>query len=383
MRFKVLFISFLSMLTLATSCIKEEGLDKEADILSMTIEDDGFITSIVNEMTREVTIIMGGNIEKYKNGVIVPEIKTSPRSTVSPASFEPVTLNNYRHPYTVRAEDGGLKSYNLILSTYKPLIQDFEHWNLIYPGTGKEFWAPADPLWDCGNSGIRILYSENTPFPTRWINDGRPGSEGERSLFLETKYGKRNNELDIMDIPIFSGSMFRGLFETNMGDPLLSTKFGQPHPSYLGKPIALTAWYKYKAGSPYVSWEYNGKKKQVTEDSNKKDTFDLYAVLFKVSKNKEGANFYLSGKNINKFEIDEIVAYTPLENPGEKSEWFEYTAKFTHKEELNYELYNYKLAVVLASSSQGANYMGAVGSTLIVDDLRVVFENDSDAHLFK
>lgn len=357
MRFKALFISFLSILMLASSCIKKEGLDKEADILSMTIEDKGFITSIVNEMTREVTIIMSGNIEKYKNGVIVPEIKTSPRSTVSPASFEPVTLTNYKHTYTVKAEDGGQKSYNLTISTYKPLIQDFEHWNLIYPGSGKEFLTPADPLWDCGNSGIRILYSENTPFPTRNIKEARPGSEGEYSVLLETSRGKRNNDLDIMDIPVFSGSMFRGIFQTNMGDPLLSTKFGQPHPSYLGKPIALTAWYKYKAGSPYVSWVYDGNKKQVKED-NTLDTFDLYAVLFRVTKDSKGDNTFLSGKNINKFDNEDIVAYTPLENPGEKSEWFEYTAKFTHKEELNHELYNYKLAVVLASSSQGANYMG-------------------------
>lgn len=383
MKIKLLFISTL---ILASSCIKQEGLGREADILSASIEEEGFIVSTIHDdiMKREVSLIMAGNINKYKNGKITPTIAVSKGATIHPQSGETVTLEDYKHTYVVTAEDGGQKAYELQVTQYPPLNQDFEKWELTKTNTNKPYEVPADPLWDCGNSGVYILIKEGQPYPTRSVKDPRPGSSGQYSVFLETTKGNSNKISDLMDIPVFSGNMFRGKFVITMSDPLSSPHFGQPHPEHLGKPIALRAWYKYKAGSPYVSWERQNGKKVITEDYNREDEFNLYAVLYKVSKDKKGDEFYLTGHNIKNFDQDIVVSYTPLKTPNEKEdEWHYYDVKFTHKEALDFEKNNYKLAIVLASSSEGANYMGAIGSRLQVDDLSVVFEFDKEAEEYK
>lgn len=386
MKCKVLSIAFLSIIILLSSCIKEEGPEREVDIISVSISDDRYVTSVVDETTREVSIIITGDISDYEKAIITPEITVSKGATIKPESGESVTLQNYRKKYVVTSEDGTVKEYTLKVVPYQSLVQDFEGWNWAKENTKKPYETPADPLWDCGNSGIHILYPDDTPYPTRSDKDVRPGSKGTRSVLLVTTEGNRNDKLDLMDIPVFSGSMFRGIFKIMMSDPLSSPHFGQPHPKFLGKPVGLKAWYKYEVGSPYITWKYvNGKK--VVEKLDKKDEFNLYAVLYKVSKSAEGDNFYLTGHNIKNFNQDIIVAYTPLENPDEAKyplgQWNEYKVKFTHKEELDFDKNNYKLAVVLASSSEGADYKGAIGSKLWVDDLKVVFEHDTEANEYK
>lgn len=386
MNFKVIFISCLSILTLLNSCIKSEGLEREADIISVSIEDEAYVLTTIHDdiSKREVTIIIAGNTDKYKNGKITPKITVSKGATIFPASGETVELADYEHPYIVTAEDGGQKMYQIKVMSYQPLNQDFEEWDWKATNTRKPYEVPRDPMWDCGNSGIHILIKEGLAYPTRSSEDVRPGSNGHSSVLLETTEGNRNKISDLMDIPVFSGNMFRGKFVINMGDPLSSPNFGQPHPQYLGKPIALRAWYKYKAGSPYVSWEKVNGKKIVSLDENKKDELNLYAVLYKVTKDKKGDNFYLTGHNIKDFEQEIVVAHTPIRMPEQtEDEWHYYDVKFTHKEPLDFDKNNYKLAIILASSSEGANYMGAIGSRLQVDDLRVIFEYDKEAAEYK
>lgn len=382
MKLKSLFIT-LSALFFITSCIKDEGLEREADILSMTMDEEGFVTSIITDDigNRTVEFVMAGNAEKYKNGIIAPKITVSKGATIQPASEEEIKLNEYTYSYIVTAEDGGQKHYTLIVKNYELPKQDFEKWREVPVPLKKPYMQLEDNMWDSGNKGIAIILKSSQQYPTRRSEAGeiRPGSTGAYSVLLETTRGNTNNESDLMDIPVFSGNMFYGKFITTLSDPLSSPHFGQPHPQYLGKPLKLTAYYNYKVGSPYVSWEYDkNKKKKISEDPERQDTFDLYAVLYKVSKSEEGENYYLTGHNINKFDQNAVVAYTPykvaFDKDKDQDKWIKYEADFKYKEALDYKKYNYKLAIVLASSSEGANYMGAVGSRLLVDDLEIVLD---------
>lgn len=388
MNFKVIFISCLSIFTLATSCIKKEGADREADVMDVTLEEEGFIVSLIDNNLGKVEMTMAGNAAKFANKEISPEIILSKGATIEPNSLEKITLDGLEHSYVVTSEAGEKKNYVFEVKNYKPIGQDFEEWYSTPSNSKKPYDQPIDKMWDSGNKGIHVVIKEGKPYPTRKVNEPRPGSKGFYSVLLETTEGNSNKVSDLLDIPVFSGNMFLGDFRTKMSDPQGSPHFGIKYPEYLGKPVGLNAWYKYKAGSPYVSWyRENGKgSKIITKDPERDDTFDLYAVLYKVTKDKKGDDFFLTGHDVFKFDQEAVVAYTPYDIPytdENADKWVEYKGKFTYKEELDFEKWNYKLAIVLASSSEGANYKGAIGSRLLVDDLRVVLELDDDAAEYK
>ena len=380
MNFKTLLATCLVALCV-TSCIKEEALNREADILSVTIEDDGFLVDLPNAHTNEISLVV--DVDKaefkarYQSGKIIPTIEVSPKATISPTSGETVELSDYKYIYTVTSEEGRTKDYVVEVIPYNPLIQGFEDWLIVNPNSKRPYEIPKDPMWVNANQGVNILYKGDF-FPTRSIDQWRPGSGGRKSVLLETVRGNRNSEVGVMDIPVYAGSMYRGKFAIKdaLKDPLSTTLFGQPHPKDLGKPLVLVAYYKYKSGSPYLSYEGGVKDiKDVKEDSKRKDEPDIYAILYKVPKNA-GKNVYLTANDIK--TSDKIVATAILEDTSEKENWEYLTLKFDYKEEVNFDLHDYKLAVVLSSSTDGAMYQGAVGSQLIVDDLRIVCEEDED-----
>lgn len=382
MKLKTLFILFL-ITALTASCIKEEGLDREADIVSISLDDKNFLTAIINEQTKEISLVMEGDISKYNSGTIAPQIEVSPNATVSPASLEPARLDGYKCLYTVKSQDGNQKIYVVSITSYTPLVQSFEDWNIINPESSKPYEIPGDPMWTNANQGVNMLY-KGTVFPTRSINEWRPGSTGRKSVMLETIQGNRNNTVGVMDIPVYAGNMFRGEFAIGeaLKNPLLTTKFGQPHPEHLGKPLYLVAYYKYKSGTPYLSYEGGVKDvKDVKEYPDRKDQLDIYAILFKVPKGEEGRNIFLTADDIK--TSDRIVATAFLEDRSEKADWEYLKLAFAYKEAIDFEKNDYKLTVVMTSSTDGAMYQGAIGSQLVVDDLRVVCDSDDDKDEFR
>lgn len=382
MKLKTLLTTCIAMM-LATSCIKEEGPDREADILEISIDDPRYLRTIISEQTNEISFTMAGDISDLENGFIAPKIEVSPNATVEPASLEAAQLTNYKRFYTVTAEDGAQKVYLLSVDHYKPLLQDFEEWDEVTTGNHK-YEIPKDRMWTNANEGVDILYRPNTPFPTRYTTeDIYPESEGSKALVLETVKGNESS-YDIMNIPVYAGNMFRGVFDVTdaLSDPLSTTLFGQPHPEFLGKALALVAYYKYRSGDTYMTYEkVNGKKIiEKIENRQRLDKPDIYAVLFKVEKGSDEKGF-LTAHDIK--TSDKIVATAFMADRGEKEEWEKLVTKFTYKEELDFDKYDYKLTVVLTSSEDGGLYQGAIGSKLIVDDLRVVCSVDEDADLYK
>lgn len=386
MKFRTLLTTCLVGSVLATSCIKEEGLDREADIVSISIEDKGFLTSIINEKTQEISLVMEGDISNYEYGIIVPKIEVSPSAIVNPKSYEPTPLNNYKHIYTVTAEDRSQKNYMVSVVPYIPLKQDFESWNIIDSNPKKIYEQPADPMWVNANEGVLMLYRDNEPFPTRSSDEIRPDSEGRKSVLLETVLGNESKSLGLMDIPVYAGNMYRGAFDPSiaMSDPLSTTKFGQPHPAYLGKALALVAYYKYTSGSPYITYNegLTDVKTRIFNET-RKDKPDVYAVLYKVPRGDKGRDVYLTANDIKTSEMIVATAFMTEADKEEKAEWTKLETKFTYREELDFDNYDYKLTVVLSSSEEGGRYMGAPGSRLYVDDLRVVCEVDEDADEYR
>lgn len=300
MKIKLLFISTL---ILASSCIKQEGLGREADILSASIEEEGFIVSTIHDdiMKREVSLIMAGNINKYKNGKITPTIAVSKGATIHPQSGETVTLEDYKHTYVVTAEDGGQKAYELQVTQYPPLNQDFEKWELTKTNTNKPYEVPADPLWDCGNSGVYILIKEGQldyALNHQWSL--------ESGITIDVKgMGVRNRVKYMYTSATMDDNTVRGYF-TGRNETKVKA-------SYVTIPVriaySLTETWKIRAGG-YFSYKNSSEFSGTVWDGYLRQTDDkdiINSILVDID-NKDEAVFDF-GKDMRNFDMGLSVGF--------------------------------------------------------------------------
>lgn len=351
-----LIIILLAILFITPSCSdkgNEDSLNREADIESFTFPSD---------IQVNITIIDDKIVAVVRNAdmtSLAPKIKVSEGATVVPASGVAQDFTK-EVKYTVTSEDKNYKkiySVNVTLLTDTipvtdsviRFIYDFENW--WEAGASWKYPALSDIMWQSANLGIATAKTGKVEkYPTRSTDDAYSGSS---AALLETLEG---GKFWGKDIPIFSGSLFRGDFKLDMQNVLNSTRFGQIHPKESGKPKTFSGYYKYTPGETFTG----GIDGQV-------DEFSIFAVVFKVTKGEAGLGEFLNGSNVQTSE--KVVATAILEDRTQKENYTHFSIPFTYKEELDYSLHDYKLAIVLASSKEGDSYKGAVGSKLIVDDI--------------
>lgn len=350
MKIKLVLLSFFTLLFV--SCIKDEPLGREADIVSFKLEGVEMVTGTI---TNDKVQFVISDKEDFRN--LTPLIELSPGATISPESGMAQDFSQ-KIIYTVTSEDKKWKKeYEVTASPTINYKFDFEEWVISGGGIWK-YPALKDVAWSSANSGIMLAKAGKVDlYPTR---DTTLSVSGEYAAVLQTQKGGTywGNF-----IPIFSGSLFLGVFTINMNDFVKSTKFGQIHPKENGKPIMFTGFYKYSPGKEFID-------KTGAIVSGKTDECSVYAILYKVTKGEAGKEEYLDGTNIQ--TSDKVVAKAILEDTSAKNEFTEFSIQFEYVDEINYDLYDYKLAVVFASSKDGAFYEGAPGSMLIVDEVEVV-----------
>jgi len=369
MKFKYLPI-IITIILGVTSCIKDEPLNRETDILSFKILDDSYVDDNPDPQTEEVFVYTTDdvNLEKIKT-----EITVSPGATVTPASGTEQDFSKGPLTFKVVSEDGNYTKNYLVtivrLSTLD-LKFDFEDWKQTNMGyydmqikTSEGYYVK---MWDSGNPGIAIV-NKGKEFPTRPSVTSEAYS-GQYAAKLETSYG--GVKIGNIQIPIFSGSLFYGRFSLaeGIGEPRKCLHLGRLHPKKQGKPLTFTGYYKYKKGSPYVYLE-NGQEIQTDKIE---DAFSIYAVLFKVTKG-ESYNEYLDGITI--MDSEKIVARADWKEEYDKEDlkgFKKFTIPFKYTEEMDYDKHDYKLTIMFASSKDGNEYKGAIGSTLIVDDVEII-----------
>ena len=345
------------------SCIKDEAPNAEcdiervilnnADILGVTIGNDRVVISA--KPTIDLTSLS-------------PEFILTPGATIYPESG---TNHDFSTgvTYTVTSEDRKWsKDYEIKFNLSGPKTKyNFENFRIennpycifyeINQGNVQD--------WASGNSGFALSGEGTSPelYPTYYSEDAK---EGRYALKLETKstgsFGEKLKK------PIASGSLFLGSFNTTSAiiNPLKATQFGKDIVFSL-KPLWLKGWYKYKAGANFTN-----KESQIIAD--RKDIFDVYAVLFDVTDLPANAN-YLTGDNV--LTSDAIVAIARLDNGEETDEYIEFNIPFEYRQEYDknkQEDYKYRLTIVFSSSKTGDVFEGAVGSVLLIDDVELICE---------
>jgi len=361
-------------------CDGQQVLNNEAEIFSMQIESE-LVGSQPELSSRVFTIFVkpGTDLSKLQ---FAPELKLSKGAISNPASGEMVDFSKAIDKgdsteyviYTVVSEDRQKKS------TYKVKVQmnntlaksSFEEW--VEEKSLKNYYKPKGEDWATSNTGI-FMINQFGPMLDLPKIDGAlvyetSGQSGKGAgIKTANTIGKESILPTLMpNIPkITSGSLFLGIFDTDIKNTLKSTKFGIP---YFQKPIKVKGYYKYTPGPEYYVCDDPQDAAHITKlDANKSDECALSAVLYEVSSFINEKD-YLTGVDI--FTSDKVVAIAQLF--GSKQDAFkEFELTLTYKKDYD-PAKKYRFAVIFSSSKDGDKFSGAPDSELIVDEVEIINE---------
>ena len=174
-----------------------------------------------------------------------------------------------------------------------------------------------------------------------------------------------------MQKPIAAGSLFLGKFVIDyvLSDALLSTQFGVP---YNKEPVRITGWYKYKPGENFTD-------KDMIVYPDRTDEASIYAVYYR-NTNDQGESFVLNGHDVE--DLDKVtdnpqvykvarVASLPATDTWTQWEMF-FDGRDAPDDVVSAQGCN--MALVFSSSKRGAQFEGAIGSTLYIDEVEVSYE---------
>lgn len=355
-----------------SSCIKDEPLNAECDILSVTLPGD-----VLNRQpvigNNKITLIVRNNVSLLQP--LAPEFTLTPGATIEPPSGTPL---NFLMPqtYTVTSQDGQWhKTYTVEVQKNNSinLAYDFENVRQIPALAGMcsydEFYeigpgGKESMVWASANSAYALSLQASTPstFPTYQADGGINGKCAVLTTRSTGSWGARLKK------PIAAGNLFIGTFDSSaaVSQPLKATHFGTP---FFNEPVSFSGYYKYKPGETYCETDKDGNFLPVP---GKTDLFNLYIVLYETTPELQ----WLDGTNVLDRDNPHIIGSAEIPDRHASDEWVEFSVPFIlwpgktiDPEKLKDGMYN--VAVVMSSSQDGDYFSGAIGSTLQVDELLI------------
>lgn len=353
------------------SCIRQEPLNAECDILEVTLPGDVLNRQPLIENDK-VTLIVKNDVSLMN---LAPEFKLTPGASIEPASG---TARNFLLPqvYTVTSEDGEW-SKEYVVSVEKNntvnLNYNFENVKVVSTLGGASSYdvfyemGPTGNVsmeWASANKAYALTFQASTPdtYPTYQGDDGINGHCAVLVTRSTGNYGQRLGK------PIASGNLFLGTFDMTeaISKPLEATHFGVP---FNNVPSQFSGYYKYTPGEIYCEPDADGKLDAVPGMT---DSFSLYSVLFETAPGHE----WLDGTNVLAEDNPYIISTAEIPDPHPSEEWVEFTVPFVLRPGKTIDMEKlkdgkYSIAVVMGSSKEGDRFCGALGSTLKVDELSI------------
>ena len=372
------------------SCIKDEAPGKECDIESAWIEGAEYEQYFyqTTEMRKEqissaVTDIVFSVRSLLSLSTQIPlNFKITDGATIMPANGSMQDFTKGPVVYTVTSEDGEWKrTYNVTFQE-APLPAERFSFELVETQTEKTMLGGANEIhvfyeqtasnepnfcWATGNSGSALTKngSKAEEFPVYSTSDGKSG----RGVCLNTQSAGALGEW--MKKPIAAGSLFLGKFLVDyvLSDALKATRFGVPNSK---EPVRITGWYKYQPGEKFTD-------KDMKVYPDRKDEASIYAVYYRNTDDR-GESYTLDGHDLE--DLDKV-----LDNPQvykvarvvslpATNTWTQWEMFFEGRDAPDdiVAAQGCNLALVFSSSKQGAQFEGAIGSTLYVDEVEVSYE---------
>ena len=384
-----MFLALPMILGLA-SCIKDEAPNKECDIESAWIEGAEYEQYFyqTTEMRKEISSAETNIIFSVRSLISLSKqiplnFKITDGATIEPANGSMQDFTNGTVTYTVTSEDGKWnRIYNVTFQESPLPVQKFSFENVetrsemtmlggtnemhvfyeVTPSSGEPNYC-----WATGNPGSALTMNGAKPeeFPSYSTTDGKVG----RCVCLNTQSAGVMGEW--MQKPIAAGSLFLGKFVIDyvLSDALKSTQFGVPNSK---EPVRITGWYKYKPGEKFTDKDMNVYPDRTDEAS-------IYAVYYR-NTNDRGESFVLDGHDVEDLDkvldnpqVYKVARVTSLPATDTWTQWEMFFDGRDAPDDI-VAAQGCNLALVFSSSKRGAQFEGAIGSTLYVDEVEVSYE---------
>lgn len=397
-RFIKVILPALLVFSLFTSCIADEPLNAECDITGV---DTSSIANaqkilvgnpIVSNNAVSITIKRGTDRTAFAPQFYLSEGTTITHKIGEDGVDSPIdeTLFDFTIPqiYTTHSQDGKWHKDYKVSFVYPilPRSMTFERHEAEAKGRYHNFYEEdvnrdgelCTMNWSTGNAGYALTGMGKVPadYPTAYDENGHDGGCIKLVTRSTGSFG------DGVNMPIAAGNIFIGEFKSAqaMLFPRKATQFGLQILEGK-KPVRLEGYYKYVRGEQFTDKNKNIHPELV-------DTADIYAVVYECDPNKftplNGDNVLSSNRIVLMARIDHPIDFRDNSEYGvngktEPTEWNLFSEEFKPMNGKTFDLERcqndgYAIAVVMTSSRQGAYFEGAVGSTLWVDDVRVVCE---------
>lgn len=388
---KVLLLSAVTA-TSFSSCIKEEALNAEADITSVTLGDN-------HQLLRE-PVINNNDITLYANtndSILAPQFTLTEGATIEPASGTPrqffsmhdsitydgltgttdttIVVTSIPQTYTVTSQDGNWQKTYTVNVVNNATPSDFHFDNIrYYEFNGQRMFQIFYETiggqridWGSGNAGAMVTLASSNPsytdYPTSQADNGVSGKCAKLTTISTGALGS------MFGAPIAAGNLFLGSFVVNMQDMPASTHFGIPLRNTV--PTSMSGYYKYQPGTTYIrrNEAHNG----TVEVPGQTDDFSIYAIVYEVTADAP----YVDGNTV--FTSKNIVLRAEVKEHQVGNEWVHFEVPFEEQNGKTIDeqkLLNgeYSIAIVLSSSAGGASFEGATGSTLYIDEFHLNYQ---------
>lgn len=363
-----------------SSCIKDELMNSECDILSAWVEGEQYEENFyqtsqmrmenISSTEKEIVFTVRSLISLPKEMPIF--FNVTPGATIQPASGTVQDFTKGPVVYTVTSQDGAWqRQYNVSfkeasLPTYK---FSFEHYNTVESGGNAyhEFYeidsqsGQIRHLWASGNAGAVLAKVSSKPEdqPTYSMEHGYIG----RGLCLNTQDAGSLGHL--FKKPIAAGNLFMGRFilDNVVFNPLKATEFGYEIDR---EPVRVTGYYKYRPGAVFTDMNMN-------EIPGRVDEASIYAVFYR-NKDEQGNKVFLYGDDV--LTSPYIVSKAQVASLPPTDEWTRFEMFFEGEDADDAMVLDksFNLTLVFSSSKNGASFEGAIGSELCVDEVEISFE---------
>lgn len=372
MKIKTLTSCFFLALAMS-SCIQDEALNSEADIETCTLQGDILNRAAIIE-NEKVTLIVKKGTDVT---ALAPQFTLTPGATITPASGSSLDFTNPQS-YVVTSEDGKWqKTYQITVNASGFITSNYNFEKVQFNSNGKYliFYETDEQgketmQWASGNPGFALTGATDNymMYPTYQSDGGYIG----KCLGLTTRLtGDLGNR---MNMPLASGNLFIGTFDTlnALINALTSTQFGA---QFEHVPTYLRGYYKYKAGEMFYVVDRDREDK-LRPVPGRKDIFDAYAVFYETTDELP----VLDGTNILEESTETVLAVARIDDAKETDEWTEFNVPFVFREGKTVDpdklaAGKYNLAIVFASSVRGNYFEGAPGSTLLIDEVELGYED--------
>ena len=356
---KILLLVFSAVLFFS-SCIKEDhfGESEFANIKKIVVSNQSG-TAVINNGDATITVEIPGGVDL--SAITIQSLELSSFATSDKSVGDVIDLNE-EIILTLVSENGTSRQWTIkaFVASAAPQLDNYDL-NQWYK-TATNYYEPgasaSTTIWGTGNRGTQLLNKLATI----------PKDLGKENLAAQMETLDNGPLGKLVGTPISSGSIFTGFFNADKistTDPEAAIEFGTP---FAGRPSKLKLKYSYTPGA------VNKDKAGNVLDTG--DACDIYALL-EVRLDGKVERLATAWFRSDDLQSDITTIEIPFNYGSLDNNFPAYmqpkNGQFVDGDSAQFMLPTH-ITFVASSSFGGAKFAGAVGSTLVVDDVELIYE---------